>query len=380
VPSLISAALRRALRLAASAAAALTLALPATRAEVATPLPESDGRTIYEQTCAACHGANGRGDGPAAAAFPVAPADFTACPFNSREPDADWVAIVSQGGPIRGFSELMPPHAQVLSETEIEAVVAHLRGFCRDLRWPRGELNLPRPLFTEKAYPEDEAVVTIDANVEDPGRIDTELLFEKRIGRRGQWELAVPIVIAESPDTDDVWYGGLGDIALGGKYAFYADLERGSIASLGGEFKLPTGDQAKGLGGGTTVFEPYLAIGQILPGSTFLQLQALAEIPFEESADAEAKLLATVGGSFTPSRWGRTWSPMLEVIGTWKFDGPVELDWDLVPQVQVTLSRRKHVRFNVGARIPVDDAARRPTRVVAYLLWDWFDGGLFDGW
>jgi len=35
---------------------------------------------------------------------------------------------------------------------------------------------------------------------------------------------------------------------------------------------------------------------------------------------------------------------------------------------------------NVGVRVPLNDRAGRDTRVMVYLLWDWFDGGLFDGW
>jgi hypothetical protein len=34
---------------------------------------------------------------------------------------------------------------------------------------------------------------------------------------------------------------------------------------------------------------------------------------------------------------------------------------------------------NVGARIPVDGSDRN-VQVMGYLLWDWFDGGLLDGW
>jgi len=33
-----------------------------------------------------------------------------------------------------------------------------------------------------------------------------------------------------------------------------------------------------------------------------------------------------------------------------------------------------------GVRIPLNDRASRGTRLMAYLLWDWFDGGFFEGW
>ena len=72
--------------------------------------------------------------------------------------------MIHGGGPSRGFSVLMPVWGAALSEAEIARVLSHLRSFCSDDRWPRGELNLPRPLLTEKAFPEDEAVVTTFAS------------------------------------------------------------------------------------------------------------------------------------------------------------------------------------------------------------------------
>jgi hypothetical protein len=55
-------------------------------------------------------------------------------------------------------------------------------------------------------------------------------------------------------------------------------------------------------------------------------------------------------------------------------------EWDLVPQLQVSLSRRQHILASAGVRIPVTDRPDRPWQVQAYILWDWFDGGLLDGW
>jgi hypothetical protein len=53
---------------------------------------------------------------------------------------------------------------------------------------------------------------------------------------------------------------------------------------------------------------------------------------------------------------------------------------DVVPQFQVTLNRRQHVRVNVGLQIPATNTQGRSTQVVFYFLWDWFDGGLLEGW
>lgn len=340
--------------------------------------PEA-GRALFEERCAQCHGSDGRG-GPARESLGVEPPDFSDCSFASREADADWFAVVHQGGPVRGFHPLMPAHGPVLSDEQIEEVIAHLRRFCTDARWPRGELNLPRPLVTEKAFPEDEAVLEGFVHTHRDGAATLQLVGEKRIGPRAQLELSVPLEAAEEPDPSSHWNVDVGDVAVGAKVAFFHRLAWGSIASLGGELVLPTGDDDEGLGGGSVVYEPYLAVGQILPAGSFAQLQLLGEIPADRDLADEIQLRTALGGSFTPRPFGRVISPMVEVIGTWSFlDGDTVGEWDLVPQVQIPLNRRQHVRLDVGLRIPLDDSARRPTRIGFYVLWDWFDGGLLDG-
>ena len=54
-------------------------------------------------------------------------------------------------------------------------------------------------------------------------------------------------------------------------------------------------------------------------------------------------------------------------------------DWDVVPQMQVTISRRQHIRGNLGLRIPVTDTTGRQKQIIFYLLWDWQDGRLQRG-
>jgi hypothetical protein len=71
---------------------------------------------------------------------------------------------------------------------------------------------------------------------------------------------------------------------------------------------------------------------------------------------------------------------MVEVIADREFASGEKVNWDIVPQVQVTLSRRQHIRANIGVRFPVNNTAGRSTQLIFYLLWDWFDGGLRDGW
>lgn len=169
-------------------------------------------------------------------------------------------------------------------------------------------------------------------------------------------------------------------MALGVKRALYHNLDRGSILSVTGEVILPTGDVATGFGKGTTVLEPFASFGQILPLDGFFHLQTGLEYPLlRDKAEDEAFWRAAIGKSFNPNPWGRTWSPMVEILGSREFESGAATHWDIVPQMQVTLNTRQHIMLNVGMQVPVDDP-ERDTQFMVYILWDWFDGGIFEGW
>jgi mono/diheme cytochrome c family protein len=334
---------------------------------------------LYQTACAACHGADGRGKSPAELGFETPVPDFTSCTFATREPDGDWGAVTHSGGPVRGFDAMMPAFGDALTWDEIELTLQHVRSFCPNPAWPRGELNLPRALFTEKAFPEDEAVFTMGVATEGDGAVANELVYEKRFGPRNQVEIAVPFGARERGSGD--WVGGIGDIALGFKRALFHSLRRGNIFSAVAEVVLPTGDEDDGFGKGFTVFEPFLAFGQILPGDSFIQAQGGLELPLDDDgADDEAFLRLAAGRTWTQGTFGRSWTPMVELLAWRDLSGGADTHWDVVPQVQVTLNTRQHVMLNVGLRLPLDDTASRDTQLVVYLLWDWFDGGFFEGW
>jgi hypothetical protein len=310
--------------------------------------------------------------------------DFTDSGFASREPDWDWVGVASEGGPSRGFSEMMPAFGGVLTIDELEIVVGYIKGFSTNTDWPRGELNLPRPLVTGKAYPEDEAVITSQVNTDGPGRIANFLTYEKRFGPRNQWEVVIPFGWLGVPEESDPakrsqWSSAVGDVRLSLKRAFHHG--RDSIVSVAGEIILPTGDDERGFGRGTAVFEPYLAWGQILPADFFLQTQVGLELTFDkDKADNEALLRAALGWTKQSGQFGRAWSPMLEVLVGRDLVAGEDFIFDLVPQMQVTLNKRQHVMLNVGVRTPLNKRDERDTQVIFYVLWDWFDGMLFEGW
>jgi mono/diheme cytochrome c family protein len=344
------------------------------------------GEEIFLLACANCHGPDGKGQPQSRVGFDVPLPDFTDCNFISREPAPDFIAVAHQGGPVRGFEKFMPAFGNVLSIEEITRAVKYAKSFCSDPNWPDGELNLPRAMITEKAYPEDEAVLTFGTN-DNLDKISGEFVYEQRFGSRNQIEIKVPFGWSEmtlpngvNPATD--WTSNLGDLAVGVKRTVAHSLKKGAIFSAAAEVIMPTGDEAQGFGKGTFVFEPFLSYGQILPSDFFLHSQLGAEFPFQsDKAETEAFFRLALGRTFTTGGWwGRAWSPMVELLASSELESGANIYWDIVPQIQVTLNTRQHIMFNIGVRIPANYASNRDIQVMAYLLWDWFDGGFLEGW
>jgi mono/diheme cytochrome c family protein len=352
------------------------------------PSKTQAGEKIFKSACAACHGSDGRGTAKEIAGFerPRTFPDFTACDQTSPEPNVIWKDVVTHGGPTRGFSDIMPSFREALTSEQIDDVVAYLRGLCRNPHWPRGELNLPRALATEKAYPEDEVVISTGMNATGAPGGTTHIIHEQRFGIKNQIEVDVPI---NYQDLNHTWYGGVGDTTLGVKRVMFSKLQSesilrpsGSILSLFGGAILPTGNRARGFGTGTTTFETFAAFDQLFPTNTFIQTQFGADLPRHTDIAPQSIFFNTaIGQSFAANHGlGRLWSPMFEFLAARNLVDKAKTNWDVLPQMQVTISRRQHIRANLGVRVPVNNTSGRQIQIVFYLLWDWFDGRLNEGW
>lgn len=340
------------------------------------------GKDVFLSGCITCHGPDGKGMPRTTLGFepPSTFPNFPDCKSTTPELNQDWKAIITYGGPARGFSEIMPSFLEFLTSEQIDMVIQYLRSLCRDTSWPRGELNLPRTLVSEKAFPENETVLTTGINAKGAPGTDHTITYERRFGAGNQIEVSFPFSFQHG-DTS-VWSGGVGDLALGYKRLVFSSLRTGSILSVQGEAALPTGNRAKGFGTGVTIFETFASYGQLLPAKSFLQFQSGVELP-TNTADANRAVYwrTAFGKSLNQGMGlGRMWTPMVELLADRELASGEKTNWDLVPQFQVTLSRRQHVRANVGVRVPVNDFGARPMQVMFYLLWDWFDGGLLEGW
>jgi hypothetical protein len=358
---------------------------PPTSLEKALPA-NANGEQIFRATCATCHAVDGTGSPQQVVGFALPLPDghdfpdFNDCPTNTVEPLGDWVAVVTRGGPIRGLDHHMPAFGDALSPQQIESAVRYLWSFCKDSSWPRGDLNFPRAFFTEKAFPESEGVLTTGVTSSGPKAVTNEFQYEHRIGSRGQYEVTVPVNALQQEEQSNRWRGGLGDIELAWRSTFYASDRRGSIFAAGGAVTLPTGKESQGLGGGVTILEPFAMWGQAIGSNGFVQLHGGYEISTnQDRASHEGFLRTAAGYTFAQDEgFGRAWTPMTEVLIAKPNDADPE--WDIVPQMQISLSKLQHILVSVGVRVPLNEREERKPEFLTYFLWDWFDGGLFQFW
>jgi len=361
--------------LAAQASSSLDAALPA----------NATGQQIFVAACATCHGMDGKGSPSAIVGFDLPLPnghgfpDFTDCATNTVEPLGDWMAVAHRGGPVRALDRRMPAFGDALSEEQIERAVKYLWTFCEDPAWPRGDLNLPRAFFTEKAFPENETVWTTGVTTSGAKGVTNQIVYEHRIGSRSQYEVTVPFG-AQQTEPGGAWNRGLGDVEFALRRTLYASLDRGSIFAAGGAVTLPTGKEELGLGNGFTIVEPFAMWGQMLGPSAFVQTHIGYEIASDRTRGQNEGFVRTAFG-YTVAQdrgFGRAWTPMLEVLAAKPERGVTE--WDLVPQMQVSMSKLQHILFSVGVRVPMNEREERKPQMLAYFLWDWFDGGLFEFW
>ena len=347
------------------------------RAQNAPAMPLDTGKQIFDAACNGCHGPGGKGQPQTTLGFepPDTFPDFTDCNGSSRERVADWRATIHEGGSPRGFSEIMPSFAEALTREQIGKVADYLRSLCSEPAWPRGELNLPRGFLTEKAFPEDEWVLSTSATRRTVGN---ELSYEKRFGAKTQLELAFPANFAKRENKD--WIGGIGDFVIGLKRVLA--FGQNTILSVQGEVAAPTGNRQQGLGAGLTTFETFAAFGQILPGDSFFQFQGGFELPVStENVSSAAFGHFNFGKTLKANKgWGREWIPMVEFAADRDLESGAKINWDIAPQMQVALNKRQHIRASAGYQIPLNNTSGRSKQVVFYILWDWFDGGIRDGW
>jgi hypothetical protein len=340
----------------------LAAALAASQQAAApTTIPE-----MWAAWCARCHAADGSGkvNEPTVT---VAPMDFTDCRVATPEPDADWDRAIAKGGPAVGLSSEMPGFEDSLTPEQIAAFVTHIRGFCKQTGWPSGNLNFPRPIITEKAFPENEFLILPAINHQtrsgSPAVTDIELvaLFEKRVGKRAMYEVALPLATTNFGGSQR---GGIGDIEVAFKYAAFASDTKLRILSVGLETVLPSGSASKGIGTGTLIFEPFVSAGAMLR-DWYVQAQAKVELPVDLFKASRAYVYNLYLGRDT-SAAPNTWTLGVELNG----EGH---EVALTPQVRKGLTGTGALAGSLGVMIPLNEREEQGVRWVGYLLWEYLE-------
>lgn len=230
---------------------------------------ERDGKEIFINHCAACHGPAGKPDtdNPVFNQQGVMPANFTDALFNSREPAMDWFLVVKEGGAAKGFSEVMPAFKEQLSDEEIHEVVTYIKTLAGEHDYPSGDMNFILPIRTKKAFPEDEVVWKVrfqdNAGNSNHDQLSNVLEIEKRIFERTQ------ISVELSHRFDDAIDNGRGNfdqIEPGIKHVVYENPAARTIASLGMFFAFKTEEHDA-----SDEFTPYIAAGKQLTDTLTLQ-------------------------------------------------------------------------------------------------------------
>jgi hypothetical protein len=324
-----------------------------------TTIPE-----MWTAWCARCHAEDGTGR-VAEPTVTVEPMDFTDCKVTSPEPDVDWERAIAKGGPGVGLSPQMPAFEDSLTPTQINLFVSHIRGFCSEPGWPSGNVNFPRPILTEKAFPENEVVLlpAIAHYPEDeaPSITDASFtaIYERRFGKQSMLEVSIPLVTTNSLETRT---SGLGDVAVGVKHAAYFNGSR--IISVGLELALPTGDRFKDHGSGALVIEPFVSAGMML-GNWYWQSQLKPEISTNTVRTGHHFVYNTYIGRDT-SEAPDTWTLGVELNGE---DDQVAL----TPQFRKGLTGTGALAASFGMMLPLNKRDEQGMRWVGYLLWEYLE-------
>ncbi|MGE5219185.1 MAG: c-type cytochrome [Chloroflexota bacterium] len=85
------------------------------------------GKVKYDANCVGCHGASGKGDGPAAAALNPKPQDHTNGKVMNALSDKYLFDIIKDGGAAMKKAPFMPASNKKLTDQEIWDVVAYIR-------------------------------------------------------------------------------------------------------------------------------------------------------------------------------------------------------------------------------------------------------------
>jgi cytochrome c553 len=92
--------------------------------------PAAEAATIFSTRCAACHGADGKGDGVAAASLNPKPRAYSDQEWQKSVDDSHIAKVIVEGGPSVGKSPLMTANPDLKDKPAVvAALVAKIRSY-----------------------------------------------------------------------------------------------------------------------------------------------------------------------------------------------------------------------------------------------------------
>lgn len=92
--------------------------------------PAQQARAMFDNLCAACHGHDGKGDGPAAASLNPKPRNYTDAAWQASVTDEQIKNTILLGGAGVGKSPMMPAQPQLKNQPQVlDELVKIIRGF-----------------------------------------------------------------------------------------------------------------------------------------------------------------------------------------------------------------------------------------------------------
>jgi hypothetical protein len=197
---------------------------------------------------------------------------------------------------------------------------------------------------------------------------------------RGQYEVSVPIDMQQG-DEGGSWSSGIGDIELAIRRTLLS--QHRSAAAFSPRRGGRAADRQRGTRPRQRLHDRR-ALRHVRAEHRRRRLSAGAHPAsrcrrIQTAGQNETFVRTALGYSLAQDRgFGRSWSPMMEVLFAKPRHDPAE--WDVVPQLQISLSKLQHVLLGVGMRVPLNEREDRKPQFLTYFLWDWFDGGLLQFW
>ncbi len=104
-------------------------ALAVASGEAPAAAAEGPGKKTYETYCVACHGIDGKADGPGAVALNPRPRNLTDKAWQAKVDDAHIHKVIKEGGAAVGLSATMTAWGGAINDAEIDNVVKYVRQF-----------------------------------------------------------------------------------------------------------------------------------------------------------------------------------------------------------------------------------------------------------